>query len=106
MAGMATGNFPLDQDPFRQLEVWIQRAIDARVPHPDAMTLSTVDAGGAPSSRIVLFKGICGGGLGFFTNYESRKAREIEANPRAALNFFWPALDLQVRVQGTVRKLT
>jgi pyridoxamine 5'-phosphate oxidase len=88
------------KDPFEQFTRWLDEAIAARVPEPNAMSLATVDAGGAPSSRIVLLKSVDARGLVFHTNYDSRKGRELEANPRVALLFFWPELERQVRVTG------
>src|SRR5688572_31214410 len=81
-------------------------AIHAQVPEPTAMTLSTVNAAGRPSARIVLLKGVDPRGFVFFTNYLSRKGRELDANPFAALCFFWPGSERQVRVEGAVEKLT
>jgi pyridoxamine 5'-phosphate oxidase len=88
------------KDPFDQLTRWLDEAIAARVPEPNAMSLATVDASGAPSSRIVLLKAVDARGLVFHTNYDSRKGRELEANPRVALLFFWPELERQVRIGG------
>lgn len=86
--------------PFDQFSLWFDQALAARVPEPNAMTLATVDADGQPSARIVLIKGYDERGFVFFTNYESRKGREIAANPRAALLFFWQPLERQVRIEG------
>jgi pyridoxamine 5'-phosphate oxidase len=91
-------------DPIAQFRVWLAEAIAADPLDPTTMTLATVDAAGQPSARIVLLKGCDERGFVFFTNYDSRKARELAANPRAALVFYWPALDRQVRVEGTVGK--
>lgn len=88
------------KDPFEQFTRWLDEAIAARIPEPNAMSLATVDAAGAPSSRIVLLKSVDARGLVFHTNYDSRKGRELEANPRVALLFFWPELERQVRVTG------
>jgi pyridoxamine 5'-phosphate oxidase len=88
------------KDPFEQFTRWLDEAIAACVPEPNAMSLATVDAAGAPSSRIVLLKSVDARGLVFHTNYDSRKGRELEANPRVALLFFWPELERQVRVTG------
>jgi pyridoxamine 5'-phosphate oxidase len=94
----------LDPDPFRQFRVWYEAARDAGLPLPEAMALATASAEGAPSGRIVLLKGIDSGFV-FFTHYESRKGRELDANPRAALVFHWQPLGRQVRVEGTVERL-
>ena len=81
-------------------------AIHAQVPEPTAMSLATVNAQGRPSSRIVLLKGLDPAGFVFYTNYQSRKGREMAANPVAALTFLWKELERQVRIEGTVEKVT
>lgn len=91
-------------DPLAQLQAWLADAQAAGMIDPSAMTLATV-ADGQPSARIVLFKGLHQGGLTFFTNYEGRKGRELEANPKAALVFWWDKLERQVRIEGAVEKL-
>jgi pyridoxamine 5'-phosphate oxidase len=93
-------------DPRAQLERWLAEATEQQVPEPTAMTLATVDAEGRPSVRTVLLKGLDARGLLFYTNYESRKAHELAANPSAALLFFWPRLERQVRVEGTASRLS
>ena len=95
----------VDRDPFRQFACWFDEAVAAQVPEPNAMTLATVDPAGAPSARIVLLKAADGRGLTFYTNYASRKARELSPGVRAALLFFWPELERQVRVEGAVEKV-
>lgn len=95
----------LDPNPIRQFEMWFAQARAAEIVEPNAMTLSTVDAAGQPSSRIVLLKSIDHSGFSFFTNYESRKGRELAGNSRAALTFFWAGLERQVNVRGAVAKL-
>ncbi|QYD68483.1 pyridoxamine 5'-phosphate oxidase [Paraburkholderia edwinii] len=92
----------LDRDPIRQFEKWFAQAIKAQLPEPNAMTLATVDSRGHPSARIVLIKGVDPRGFVFFTNYESRKGREIAGNPRASLLFHWIELERQVRIEGFV----
>ncbi|GAB7521154.1 pyridoxamine 5'-phosphate oxidase [Paraburkholderia sp. 2C] len=92
----------LDRDPIRQFEKWFAQAIKAQLPEPNAMTLATVDSRGHPSARIVLIKGVDPRGFVFFTNYESRKGREIADNPRASLLFHWIELERQVRIEGRV----
>ncbi|MGF6841588.1 pyridoxamine 5'-phosphate oxidase [Paraburkholderia youngii] len=94
----------VNHDPFRQFDTWFQQAIDAKLPEPNAMTLATVDARGRPSARIVLIKGVDERGFVFFTNYESRKGRELSANPYASLLFHWIELERQVRIEGRVVK--
>ncbi|MGZ5038657.1 MAG: pyridoxamine 5'-phosphate oxidase [Usitatibacter sp.] len=96
----------VDRDPLKQFGVWMVEAIHAQVPEPTAMTLSTADAKGHPSGRIVLLKGLDPVGFVFFTNYESRKGRELAANPFAALTFLWKELERQVRIEGRVEKVS
>jgi pyridoxamine 5'-phosphate oxidase len=87
-------------NPLSQFENWFQEAIDAKVNEPNAMTLSTVTADGRPSARIVLLKGIENGQFVFYTNLQSQKGKELDANPACALTFFWPELERQVRIEG------
>ncbi len=94
-----------DADPIRFFERWFDEAVHAEVREPNAMTLATLGADGQPAARIVLLKGVDEDGFVFFTNYESRKARELEAHPRAALVFWWEGLERQVRVEGTVERV-
>ena len=96
----------VDRNPLKQFGVWMAEAIHAQVPEPTAMSLATVNAQGRPSSRIVLLKGLDPAGFVFYTNYQSRKGREMAANPVAALTFLWKELERQVRVEGTVEKVT
>jgi pyridoxamine 5'-phosphate oxidase len=92
-------------DPLAQLRAWIDEAAAAGVDEPTAAALATADAQGRPSLRFVLVRGIDDEGARFYTNYESRKAGELAANPRAALAFYWPALHRQVRLEGPVERL-
>ena len=101
---------PLDpssiaDDPLIQVRRWYDDAVAAALPMPDTMTLATVGADGRPSARMVLLKGIDSGFV-FFTNYDSRKGHELAANPVAALVLFWQPLHRQVRVEGTVERVT
>lgn len=96
----------LDADPLRQLQRWLDEAVRAQVPEPTAMALATADASGHPSLRTVLLKGIAAGGLVFFTNYRSRKGKELAENPHAALLAFWPELERQVEAVGDVARLS
>jgi pyridoxamine 5'-phosphate oxidase len=96
----------LAKDPFRQFEKWFQEAEAGKVIEPNAMTVSTVDSNGQPSGRTLLLKAIDGRGFVFFTNYESRKGRQLAANARASLLFPWLALERQVLVEGVVTKVT
>ena len=95
-----------DPDPVRQFAAWMRQALAAEVPEPNAMTLATVGADGRPSARIVLLKAFDESGFTFHTNYDSRKGRELAANPHAALLFFWPELERQVRIEGTVERIS
>ena len=96
----------LAKDPFRQFERWFQEAEAAKLVEPNAMTLATVGADGRPSARTVLLKGVDGRGFVFYSNYESRKGRELVNIPRAALVFPWLALERQVIVEGAVTRIT
>ena len=96
----------MDPDPIRQFASWFAEATTEGVPEPNAMTLATCTADGRPSARIVLLRGIDDRGFAFFTNYESRKARELDANSWAALVFFWHDLERQVRVEGRVERIS
>jgi len=94
----------VDPDPIRQFHTWFAQALDAKLPEPNAMTVATVDAEGRPAARILLIKGVDERGFVFFTNYESRKGRELAANPHASLLFHWIELERQVRIEGKVEK--
>ena len=96
----------IDRDPLRQFAAWYDAAVAAGVPEPEAMTLSTATADGRPSARIVLLRGFDARGFCFFSNYDSRKGRELAANPHAALTVHWPDLERQVRIEGTVERTT
>ncbi|WP_321790677.1 pyridoxamine 5'-phosphate oxidase [Burkholderia pyrrocinia] len=91
-------------DPFVQFDRWFKEALAARLPEPNTMTLATVGADGRPSARIVLIKGVDERGFVFFTNYESRKGRDLAAHPQAALLFYWIELERQVRIEGRIEK--
>jgi pyridoxamine 5'-phosphate oxidase len=95
----------VDPDPLRHFGQWLEEAIRAELPEPTAMTLATVGDDGRPAARIVLLKGV-DHGLLFYTNYESRKGRELEQHPDAALLFHWIELERQVRIEGSVQRLT
>ncbi len=88
------------QNPLEQFNTWFNEALKAAVPEPNAMTLSTVDGHGKPSARIVLLKGVERDRFLFYTNHQSQKGKELDANPACALTFFWPELERQVRVSG------
>jgi pyridoxamine 5'-phosphate oxidase len=102
-AGLAEAQ--ADPDPLRQFERWFEDAVRAKLPLPNAMTLATVAADGAATARIVLLKGTEHGGFVFYTNYRSRKGREIEAKSSACLLFLWSDLERQVRIEGKVEKV-
>ncbi|HLZ96262.1 MAG TPA: pyridoxamine 5'-phosphate oxidase [Candidatus Dormibacteraeota bacterium] len=93
-------------DPLALFDRWFQDAVTAGAPQPEAVALATAGAGGEPSGRMVLFKGLEAGSFLFYSNYESRKGHDLAANPRAALVFYWPVTRHQVRVSGTVRRLS
>jgi len=95
----------VDADPVRQFNAWLEEAREAGLPLPEAMTLATADASGRPSARMLLLKGADENGFTFFTGYDSRKGRELEVNPRAAIVVYWHPLGRQVRVEGLVRRL-
>jgi pyridoxamine 5'-phosphate oxidase len=96
----------VDRDPLKQFGVWMVEAIHAQVPEPTAMTLATADESGRPSARIVLLKGVDARGFVFFTNYDSRKGRQLQRNPAAAMTFLWKELERQVRIEGRVEKVS
>ena len=104
LAGLAEKD--LARDPFRQFEKWFQEAEASKLVEPNAMVLSTAARDGRPSGRTVLLKNVDGRGFVFYTNYESRKGRELDGNPRASLVFPWFAFERQVIVEGTVTKVT
>ena len=93
-------------DPLAQFDTWLQQAISGQVPEPNAMTLATVGADGRPSTRVVLIKGYDARGIVWYTNYQSRKGRELAGNAAAALQFHWVELERVVRIEGQVEKAT
>ncbi len=93
-----------EADPLRQFDTWLKQAIDAQIPEPNAMTLATVGPEGRPSTRIVLIKGFDERGIVWYTNYLSRKGRELAGHPFAALQFHWVELERVVRIEGRVEK--
>jgi len=94
----------IDRDPIKQFQLWFNDAVAAKLPMPEAMTLATATPDGKPSARMVLLKQVDQDGFVFFTNYQSAKAEQLDANPYAALVFYWSQLDRQVRVEGSVAK--
>lgn len=95
----------LAPDPIEQFQTWLSDAFDANLVEPSAMTLATATPDGRPSARIVLLRGFDERGFVFYTNYEGRKGGELSSNPRAALVFYWGALERQARIEGHVSKL-
>lgn len=95
----------LKSSPIEQLEEWIELSITAKLPYANAAVLSTIDDEGFPSSRVILIKEIKNGGLIFFTNYHSDKARNIERDPKVSLNIYWKELDRQVRITGHASRI-
>ena len=92
--------------PLAQFETWLQQAIDAQLPEPNAMTLATVGADGRPSTRIVLIKGVDERGIVWYSNFNSRKGQELAGNPMAALQFHWVELERVVRIEGPVEHVS
>jgi len=96
----------VDIDPIIQFGKWFQESLEAEVNEANAMTLATADLKGRPSARIVLLKGFDEDGFVFFTNYKSEKGRDLKENPYAALVFFWPELERQIRISGKVKRIS
>jgi pyridoxamine 5'-phosphate oxidase len=96
----------LDPDPIRQFARWFAEAQAADVDEPNAMVLATVSPDGIPAARVVLLKGFDERGFVFYSNYESPKGRDLVQNPRAALTFFWPPLERQVRISGVAERIS
>ena len=96
----------LSPDPLDQFELWMRAAIEGELPEPNAMSLATATPQGEPDVRVVLLRGYDASGFCFYTNYESAKGRQLAANPRAALNFYWAELERQVRISGSVERLS
>lgn len=94
-----------DADPLQQFQRWLQQALNAQLPEPNAMTLATVGADGRPSTRVVLIKGCDERGIVWYTNYQSRKGHELAHQPHAALQFHWVELERVVRIEGPVEKI-
>lgn len=99
-------NFTFEKDPLQNFLELLSLAESKGIPEPNAMTLSTIGLDGRPSSRQVLYKGVIRDGLSFYTNFEGRKSLEIFKNPNVALNFFWAALETQIRIEGRAEKTT
>lgn len=95
----------VEQNPVKQFEKWFGEALNAEVTEPNAMNLATVDPHGKPSARMVLLKGIENNCFVFYTNYQSKKGKDLESNPACALTFFWPELERQVRIEGIASRV-
>lgn len=96
----------VSKDPVDQFATWFEQALQSEVVEPNAMSLATAGSDGNPSVRIVLLKGFDKDGFRFFSNYQSRKGKELDVNPNASLCFFWPELERQVRLEGAVEKIS
>lgn len=96
----------VDPNPIKQFQLWFEQARSVDILEPNAMTLATASKEGVPSARIVLLKGVDDRGFTFYTNYESRKGQELAANPQAVLVFWWEPLERQVRIEGSVEKVS
>ena len=96
----------VDKNPFIQFTKWYESILDSDLNEPTAMMLSTADANGNPSARIVLLKEIDDSGFVFYTNYRSRKGKDLKGNPKAALTFFWDELRRQIRIEGSIKKIS
>jgi len=103
---LTSGDFTAADEPFRLFAAWLKEATTSEPRDPTAMTLASVDANGLPNARMVLLKGADERGFVFYTNVDSRKGRELDAHPKAALVFYWKSLNRQVRVRGTVERVT
>ena len=103
-AGLAEAD--ADADAFKQFDRWFREAVDAQLPLANAMTLATAAEDGAPDARIVLLKSVEDGGFVFYTNYGSRKGRQLATRPEACLVFFWPQLERQVRIEGRAEQVS
>lgn len=106
MMGKPLSRADLNENPLEQFAMWMEEAVNAQILDPYAMCLSTVNAAGRPSSRIVYWRDVESNGFVFYTNYNSRKGIEIAANPYVALNFHWSELDRQIRIEGPIRKVS
>ena len=96
----------VNKNPIMQFSKWFKEAIELSALEPNAMTLSTISESGRPSARIVLLKGVEKDLFSFYTNYQSQKGKELEANPACALTFFWPELERQIRIEGMAQRVS
>jgi pyridoxamine 5'-phosphate oxidase len=95
----------MKRNPYQQFEIWMNEALQSGVIEPNAMTLATANKKGIPDARVVLLREINKNGFSFFTNYESKKGKDLAANNKACLNFFWSELSRQIRINGTIKKV-
>lgn len=95
----------INESPFRQFKIWFEKVVEAEIVEPNAMTLATADKNGLPSARVVLLKEFDETGFTFFTNYLSRKGKDLSENPNAAILFWWKEFERQVRIEGKIEKL-
>jgi len=105
-SAMALDETTVDRDPIKHFRLWFDVAVASGSRLPESMTLATATSDGKPSARVVLLKGVNADGFVFYTNYRSPKAKELDENPQAALVFYWVELDRQVRVEGTVGRVS
>jgi pyridoxamine-phosphate oxidase len=96
----------INVNPIKQFDIWLNEALEAKIHEPNAMMLATATTDGRPSARVVLLKGFDMNGFAFYTNYLSRKGKEITKNPLGAITFYWGEMERQVRIEGTVEKLS
>lgn len=96
----------INVNPIKQFDIWLNEALEAKIHEPNAMMLATATSDGRPSARIVLLKGFDINGFAFYTNYLSRKGKEITKNPLGAITFYWGEMERQVRIEGTIEKLS
>src|SRR5262249_45042393 len=106
MAALGLREQDFDPDPMKQFRAWLEDALNAKLVQPLGMTLATAGRNGKPSARMVLLRGLDEKGFVFFTNYESRKSRELDENPWASLVFYWAELDRQVRIEGAIERVS
>lgn len=105
-AGIPLDPAGCDPDPIAEFRVWFAAAVDAKLPNVNAMTLASIDARARPAARIVLLKEVDDRGFVFFTNYDSRKGHDLAAHPFAALVLYWEPMHRQIRIEGTIEKIT
>lgn len=95
----------IEASPFLQFQFWLEEALKSKINEPTAMNLATVDCRNRPKSRILLLKEFTSEGFVFFTNYQSQKGNDLDQNPFGAINFFWPELERQIRIEGIITKV-